>query len=231
LLNLDVAQLAHRVETEFVGAPVGIMDQIACSMCRTNEALLLDTRSLAFEHLPWPSSIDLIVIHSGLTHAHAGGDYVVRRRESFAAASLLGVRYLRDATGAMLARASLPDVLMRRARHVISENQRVIDAVDSVRDADAPRLGQLLNASHASMRDDYEISAPEVDVLVGLGQADADVYGARMTGGGFGGCVVMIAAEGRGRAAAERIVAGYRNTVGRTGSILVPMDPTNRGQE
>ena len=223
LSAVEIAHLAHRVETDFVGAPVGIMDQMACSVGHTNEALFLDTRSLAFERLPWPPAIELIVIHSGLSHAHARGEYTTRRRESFSAASLLGVRWLRDASEAKLSRTSLPEELKRRARHVITENRRVVDAVDALRHVDAPRLGALFNESHTSMRDDYEISVPEVDALVAIGQADADVYGARLTGGGFGGCVVMLAATGRAQAAADRIVAEYRNTVGRTGSVLVPL--------
>jgi galactokinase len=221
---VEIAHLAHRVETDFVCVPVGIMDQMACSVCRPNEALFLDTRSLAFERLPWPAEIELIVIHSGLTHSHARGEYATRRRESFAAASLLQVRWLRDATEAALNRTSMPDVLTRRARHVITENQRVVDAVAALRRVDAARLGALLNQSHSSLRSDYEVTTPEVDELVAIGQRDPDVYGARMTGGGFGGCVVMLAFPGRARAAAERIVGEYADTIGRTASILVPMD-------
>jgi galactokinase len=221
---VEIAHLAHQIETDFVGAPVGIMDQMACSLCRANEALFLDTRSLSFERLAWPANIEVMVIHSGLSHSHAGGDYARRRRESFSAAGLLGVRWLRDATEAKLARTSLPDVMKRRARHVITENQRVLAAVDALRQADARRLGALLNESHASMRDDYEISVPEIDALVALGQADPDVYGARLTGGGFGGCVVMLAAAGQARAAANRIVATYRRNVGRAGAVLVPVN-------
>ena len=106
---------------------------------------------------------------------------------------------------------------------MITENRRVLDAVDALRRGDAPRLGALFNESHASMRDDYEISVPEIDALVDIGQADADVYGARLTGGGFGGCVVMLAAAGRAQAVADRIAAKYHNTVGRTGTVIVPL--------
>jgi galactokinase len=226
LSDVEIARLAHRVEADFVGAPTGMMDQMACSVGRDHEALFLDTRSLAFERLPWPESLELIVIHSGVSHAHAGGEYVVRRRESFAAAGLLGVRWLRDARGAVPPRAAMPEVLRRRARHVITENQRVLDAVEALRRVDGVRLGALFNESHASMRDDYEISLKEIDTLVELGQADPDVLGARLTGGGFGGCVVMLAAAGRGRAAAERIAANYRHAAGRDGSILLPVGQT-----
>jgi len=224
LTDVEIAHLAHRVEVEFVGAPIGMMDQMACSVGRAGEALFLDTRTLAFERLPWPASLELIVIHSGRSHAHAGGDYVTRRRQSFAAAGLLGVRWLRDASAALLSRATMPEVLRRRARHVITENQRVRDAAEALRRADGERLGALFNQSHASMRDDYEISLPEIDALVALGQADPDVLGARLTGGGFGGSVVMLAAAGRGRPAAERIAARYKKAVGCDGAILVPAE-------
>jgi len=220
--DVAIAALAHQVETDFIGAPVGIMDPMACSVGRPGEALFLDTRSRAFERLPWPPGIDLMVINSGIAHAHAGGEYVTRRRESFMAAERLGVRWLRDAGEASLPRVSMPEVLRRRARHVITENQRVLDAVTALRRADARRLGALFNASHASMRDDYEASVPAIDALVEIGQADPDVYGARLTGGGFGGCVVMLTAAGRALDAAQRIVATYRTTVGLTGSILMP---------
>ncbi|HEX6162161.1 MAG TPA: galactokinase, partial [Vicinamibacterales bacterium] len=173
--DLEIAQLAQKVETDFIGAPIGIMDQMSCSLGHPDEALFIDTRSLHYERITWPSRISVIVISSGVVHAHAGGEYGVRRRESFAAASLLGVRWLRDATTGMLAGTRLPDPLDRRARHVITENQRVLDAVEALRDRDAERLGELFNASHRSMRDDYETSTPEIDAMVEIAQADDDI--------------------------------------------------------
>ena len=228
--DLEIAQLAQKVETEFIGAPIGIMDQMSCSLGRADEALFLDTRTLGYERIAWPPVMSLIVIHSGIVHAHAGGEYATRRRQSFSAASLLGVRWLRDADLASLSRAQMPEPLARRARHIITENHRVLDAVEALRARDAHRLGELFNASHQSMRDDYEVSTPEIDALVKLGQEDPDVYGARLTGGGFGGSVVMLARGGRGRAAATRILAAYNKAVGIPGVILVPEDerPTFR---
>ena len=223
--DIEIAHLAHKVETEFIGAPIGIMDQMACSVGRPDEALFLDTRSLHFERLPWPSHIGVVVINSGLVHAHAGGGYAARRRESFAAAALMGVRWLRDASAASLDRANLPEPLGRRARHIVTENQRVLEAVEALRDRDPHRLGELFNASHESMKNDYETSTPEIDALVAIGQADADIYGARLTGGGFGGSVVMLAQAGRARAAAERIAAEYCRQTGLAGSVMVPEMP------
>jgi galactokinase len=225
-LDLDdvaLALMACRVETDFVGAPVGVMDQMAASLGAEGAALFIDTRTLHARAVPLPHSIDLLVIHSGLTHAHAGGDYRVRREESFRAAALLGLKYLRDADPSCLPRLeALPPVLARRARHIITENERVLQAVSALRDGDAARLGELFAASHASMRDDYEISLPEIDTLVRLGTGHSDVFAARLTGGGFGGSVVMLAKAGRGRAAAEAVLAAYRQTTGRDGRIIVP---------
>ena len=157
-LDLDdvtLARMGQSVETDFVGAPVGIMDQMASSLGRDGEALFLDTRSLDVQRVPLPSSIELIVIHSGITHAHAGGEYVTRRRESFAAAERLGVAQLRDVDLSMMASVeALPPPLNRRARHIVSENARVLAAVAALHADDTERLGGLLNESHRSLRDD-----------------------------------------------------------------------------
>ncbi len=221
--DVALARVAQRVETDFVGAPVGIMDQMACSLGRTGEALFIDTGTLDFERLPLPREAGLIVIDSGITHRHAGGEYVTRRRESFEAAALLGVSRLRDAGADALVRlASLPPVLARRARHVITENQRVLHAADALRAGDVVALGSLFNASHASMRDDYQISTPEVDVLVGLGQQSSDVFGARLTGGGFGGAVVMLARAPSTADVAAQIRDEYVRRTGMVGTVLVP---------
>jgi galactokinase len=159
-----------------------------------------------------------------VAHQHAGGGYVDRRRESFAAAEALGVGHLRDlGADALPAIGRLPDVLARRARHIVTENQRVVDTVAALRRDDLPAVGALFAASHASMRDDYAITTPDIDTLVALGQADPAIHGARMTGGGFGGAVVMLARAGEGRAAAERIVQAYGAQAGRRATILSPL--------
>jgi galactokinase len=221
--DVELARIAQRGETEFVGAPVGIMDQMACSLARDGEALFLDTRSLAHRRVPLPSTAELVVINSGVRHEHAGGEYAVRRHESFAAAALLGVTWLRDATLAQIADAGkLPEPLGRRARHVITENQRVLDACDALAAGDLTKLGELFNASHRSMRDDYETSIPDIDRLVDLATADRDVYGARLTGGGFGGSVVLLVGAGKGNAVAFRVLRGYHTSGERKGSILLP---------
>jgi galactokinase len=208
-LRLDdvaIARLAQAAETDFVGAPVGIMDPMASSLGRDDEALFLDTRSLHFERVALPRTLELLVLDSGVKHQHAGGGYRARRAEVEQAAQRLGVALLRDVGPERLGDvAELPPPLDRRARHVITENQRVLDAVRALRAADEAALGALFAASHASMRDDFEVSVPEVDRIVASAAADPDVVAARLTGGGFGGAVVVLARAGHGRAAARRV--------------------------
>jgi galactokinase len=220
--DLALARLGQRAENEFVGARVGIMDQMAAVFADTGSALLIDTRSLAYQRLPLPEA-DLVVVHSGVAHGHAGGEYNARRADCEQACRLLGVPALRDLTVADLPGLNaLPDRLRRRARHVITENDRVLRFVDALRAGDLEQLGALLYASHASLRDDYDVSVPPVDLLINLTRSDNDVYGARMTGGGFGGAVVMLARAGTGREVGYRLVSAYDEHSGERGSLLIP---------
>jgi galactokinase len=221
--DVTLARIARRVETDFVGAPVGIMDQVASSLGTAGAALFLDTRSLATELVPMPATIEIAAIDSGIPHEHAGGLYAARRRESFEAAARLGVTWLRDLTLADLPRINtLPDVLARRARHVVTENARVLESVLALKRSDAKRLGELFNQSHASMRDDYDISLPDIDRLVTIAVRTPSVYGARLTGGGFGGAVVVLIRAGEAATAALSICADYSRETGRHGHVLVP---------
>ena len=221
--DVSLALLGQFAENEFVGARCGIMDQMAATLADDTTALFLDTRSLEFRRVPLPAEADLVVIHSGVSHEISGGDYNTRRAECEEAARQLGVPQLRDLTPADLPRVErLADPLGRRARHVITEDERVLEAVDALERADLPRLGELFRLSHESMRDDFEVSVPDVDLLVELAQADDAVSGARMTGGGFGGSVVILARRGQGRAAGERVAREYAARSGRTPSVLVP---------
>ena len=230
LLTLDlddvaIAQLARAVETDFVGAPIGIMDQMAASVGREGEALFLDTRTLQFERLVIPRSMAVAVIDSGVAHAHASGGYAVRRRESFEAAALLGVATLRDVDASALSSlAALPPILARRARHIVTENARVLRTVAALRAGEAAAVGALFVESHDSMRADYEISTREIDILVGLCCQHPAVHGARLTGGGFGGAVVVVGAPGALRDAAVEISRAYREQVKQPSRVLVPPD-------
>ncbi|HLJ94183.1 MAG TPA: galactokinase [Gemmataceae bacterium] len=221
--DVQIARLGQRVENEFVGARVGIMDPMAASLADEGTALFLDARDLSFERIPLPAAADLVVLHSGVVHKLTGGDYNTRRRECEEACALLGVGQLRDLGVTDLAAVNaLPEPLCRRARHVITENDRVLAAVQALRTADLTRLGQLFYASHESMRDDYQISVAEIDLIIELARSEAAVYGVRLTGGGFGGSVVMMAHAGSGRAVAERIAQLYAARSGCQPRILVP---------
>jgi galactokinase len=190
--------------------------------------LFIDTRTLEYQQVPLPEQADLVVIHSGVSHRiasgeHGDGGYNQRRAECEQAARLLGVPQLRDAGSADLLRlAELPDNVARRARHVITEDERVLAAVDALRAGDLARLGALFYASHASMRDDFEVSTPEIDLLVDLASADPDVFGARLTGGGFGGAVVILARAGHGQQVGDRLAATYAQRSGQKPTLLVP---------
>ncbi len=225
-LDLDdvtLARLGQRAENDFVGARCGIMDQMAATFADTSAALFLDTRSLHFERITLPSSADLVVIHSGVRHGLVSGEYNQRRADCEQAAALLGVAALRDLTPTDLPRLDvLPERIKRRARHVITEDERVLRFVDALANDRLDTLGSLLLASHASLRDDFEVSVPAVDRLVELAAADPDVYGARITGGGFGGAVVLLARRGTGLAVGRRLLGPYAEQTGELPALLVP---------
>lgn len=222
--DAGVARVAHRAEHDFVGARVGIMDQMASSLGDETSALFLDTRSEEWERVPLPAGIALAVIDSGIGHRHAGGGYNARRAECERGAALLGVASLREVGVEALGRAAeLPPPLDRRVRHVVTENARVLEAVAALRAADGARLGAILAAGHASLRDDFEVSTPEIDRLAALAAADPDVFGARLTGGGFGGAVVLVARAGAAAAAARRVAAAYAADAPWGGAVLIPV--------
>jgi galactokinase len=231
-LDLDdrtIAEFGHHVETQFVGAPahVGIVDLLACSIGQPDAALFLDARDRSWRHVPLPDTADLIVIHSGIGQPHADAYRSARQQECAHAAAALGVASLRDLGLADLACLDpLPDIYRRRARHVISENARVLAAVSALLDDDIIGLGSLLLESHRSMRDDYQITVPEIDLLVDLLRFEPSIYGARMTGGGCGGPVVALAEPGRGGIVARKIARRYAEQSGRQPAIVLPAHST-----
>jgi galactokinase len=199
------------------------MDPMACSLCEERSALFLDTQSLHVERVPIPDAAEIVVISSGIAHSNATGDYRIRRAECERAAQELGVPSLRALDMDQLDRlADLPELLARRVRHVVTENDRVLRALDAMRREDVRALGELFDASHASMRDDYEVSIPQIDRLVSLARATPQVYGARLTGGGFGGSVVILAARGAGRDVAASVAREFAASSPVTPRVLVP---------
>ena len=207
----ELAALARRAENDFAGVPTGIMDQLAALLCRAGHALLLDCRTgtgTAVPLDPAAAGLALLVIDTRARHMLADGRYAARRQACADAASMLGVRSLRDVTGDAGALARLADpVLQRPARHVISENRRVLAAAELLRAGDPAGIGGLLTASHLSLRDEFEVSWPQADAAVEAA-VGAGATGARMTGGGFGGSVIVLVPADRGgqvrRAVTER---------------------------
>ncbi len=210
----ELAALARRGENDFVGVPTGIMDQLAALLCRAGQALLLDCRSGAGTAVPLnppAAGLALLVIDTRARHALADGRYAARRRACADAAATLGARSLRDITddaGALARLARLAEPALRRpAQHVVSEDRRVLAAAELLRAGHQAAVGALLTASHQSLRDQFEVSWPQADAAVGAA-IDAGAAGARMTGGGFGGCVIALMPADRAahvrRAVAER---------------------------
>jgi galactokinase len=211
-----VALLCQKAENEYVGAPCGIMDQFISANGKRGHALALDTRSLDFELAPIPESIRLVVSNSMVKHSIGGGEYGIRRAEVEAGAKALGVPELRDATLDDLQRkqSQMPDNVFRRARHVISDSQRVLDGVAALRAGDLAGFGRLMIEAHASYRDDFEGSCVECDLLVEIALTLEGCLGARLTGGGFGGCTVNFVEAAASHAFAAELAARYKTSTG-----------------
>ncbi|MED5618540.1 galactokinase [Ideonella sp. BN130291] len=212
--DVRIAQLAQRAEIEDAGVNCGIMDQMASSLADDTSMLFLDTRTLERRVLPLPAGSEVLVIDSGMPRTLAGSAYNERRAECEAAAAALGVKALRDVSDVTRVEG-LPEPMRRRARHVVTENERVLRAITGIGPAE---FGVLMNASHDSLRDDYEVSIPELDRLVGLLRAQPEVHGARLTGAGFGGACVALCRAGEAVAVSQRVLAEY----GSRGRLLVP---------
>jgi galactokinase len=226
--RVELAKLCQRAENEFVGVRSGIMDQFISCFGRAGRALLLDCRSLEYHLTPLPEEVSLVICNTMVKHELASGEYNQRRAECEMGVRLLAehlprVRALRDVTLADLEQygASLPPLVYRRCRHVVSENGRVLEAVQALASGDLAAMGALMADSHRSLRDDYQVSCDELDLMVELaGQADG-AFGARMTGGGFGGCTINLVRSDRVDAFQRAVTHGYQQQTGRAPEIYV----------
>jgi galactokinase len=227
----DLAAAAQRAENDVVGAPTGGMDQMASLHGRAGHAVFLDMRSLRAEQVPFDppaAGLTLLVIDTHAPHAHVDGEYAERRRSCTQAAEILGVPALRDVSLdglddalARLGAGAEGDLLRKRVRHIVTENARVLDVVAALRSGADPRtIGPALTASHASMRDDFEITVPEVDTAVAAA-LEAGAYGARMTGGGFGGCVLALVEADAVEPVVRAVEAAYEKAGFRAPSTFV----------
>jgi galactokinase len=205
------ALMGQAAENDFVGMRCGNLDQLAAAAAKTDAAVLIDCRSLALTPVPLPADCAIVIVQSGVERGLVDGAYNQRRRECERAAHSLGVPALRDATMAMLDAVTLPATVYRRARHVITENARTLEAAQALRAADYAKLGRLMTESHASMRDDFEITVEPTDRLAALMTAACEgVGGARQTGGGFGGAVVAVTDRAHAETLSVAVLQGYR---------------------
>jgi galactokinase len=223
----ELARLGQRVENEVVGVASGLMDQLAVAWGRRDHALLIDCRSAAVEPVPLPADVRLLVLDSAVPRQLAESGYNDRRAECERALEALrptrpGIIALRDVSSAEVEAASdrLDPVAFRRARHVATEDERVLVAADALRRGAVAAVGELLVASHASLRDDFEVSVPELDALVDIAISTPGVHGARLTGAGFGGCALALVDAAAVDAAAIEVVARYREATGRPGTAF-----------
>jgi galactokinase len=213
----EIARLCQRAENEFVGTQSGIMDQFIACCGEANSALLLDCRDLSFRLAPVPEDVAIVISNTMVKHSHAGGEYNTRRAEVEEGVSILRkyrpeIRVLRDVTleELMERQTEMPHNAFKRCRHIVTENIRTVAAADALESGDLKELGRLMAEAHASYRDDFEASVKEADILVDLALKLPGIIGARLTGGGFGGCTVNLVDASRAGVFAESLARGYR---------------------
>jgi galactokinase len=224
---VEKALLCQKAENDFAGVPCGIMDQFISVMGRQNHLLLLDCRSRKTELVPMSdASVSLLIVNTNVRHELTGGGYGQRRVQCETAAKILGIPALRDATIETLesSKGQMEEAVFRRARHVIGENERTVRAAENVRASNWLTVGQLMYASHASLRDDYEVSCKELDAVVEIAEiigVEGGIYGCRMTGGGFGGCAVALVKTELVETISQQIAAGYKKKTRIEATIFV----------
>lgn len=220
-----IAQLAQQAENRWVGVNCGIMDQLISAAGIAGHALLIDCRSLALTPVPLPTGSLVVILDTMTRRGLIDSAYNERRRQCEAAARFFGVPALRDVSLAQFEAAAdrLDPVIAKRARHVVSENARTLEAAEAMRRGDSVHLGRLMNASHASLRDDFEVSSDALNAMVEAAQAHAGCFGARMTGAGFGGCAVALVANATRDAFVREVSAAYQHQTGLTPQVTVTL--------
>ena len=226
--RVQVARLCQEAENEFVGARCGVMDQFVSLHGRAGHALILDCRSLDYELLSIPDFVCLVICNTMVKHELASSEYNRRRAECEEAVRRLseavpGIRALRDLNPEQLERhrALLPETIWRRAQHVVSENARTLEAAAALRAGDLEEFGKRMAQSHHSLRDVYEVSCPELDLMVQLASGQKGTYGARMTGGGFGGCTINLVDKRHAEKFQQQVAKAYENATGLKPQIYV----------
>lgn len=222
LSRLDIAKACQRAEHRYVGVQSGLLDQVISLFGRAEHAVFFDCRSEQIRTVPFPSSLALIIADSGRQRELASGTYNLRRSETRDAARAFGVRALRDLSSAQITdRRDIPDLLRRRARHVVEENERVWRAVELLESGNGRGFGKLMNDSHESSRRNFENSTPELDLLVSIAQRSPGVLGARLTGAGFGGATVTLSERSAAPAVARQLAKDYATQTGTEPEVFV----------
>ncbi len=218
-----MARIGQRAENEWVGVNCGIMDQMASAASREGHALFLDCRSLEIQHVPLPDHVAIVVMDTSTRRGLVDSAYNERRSQCEEAARFFGVKALRDVSLEEFEnrKSGLREVVMRRARHIITDDQRVLDAMQAMQANDVVRLGNILNAGHISLRDDFEITNDALNQIVEAAQEQSSCYGARMTGGGFGGCAIALVDAGKVNAFVDSVEKAYRKKSGLEPQIYV----------
>ncbi len=220
---VKAAELSQKAERQWVGTQCGIMDQLISAAGQDGSALWIDCRSLAFEAVPLPESMLVVILDTATRRGLVGSKYNERRQQCEQAAATMGVKALRDLQMDELIEKKnrLDALLFRRAQHVVSENLRVMQSVEALRQGDPQRFGQLVSQSHASLRDDFEVSCKELDCMTEIAQSQPGCYGARMTGGGFGGCAMALVEQNHVEVFVQRVAEQYRVSTGLQPEIYV----------
>jgi galactokinase len=218
----QMAKISQKAENQWVGVNCGIMDQMASAASKAGYALFLDCRTLEIQHAPLPENTSVVILDTSTRRGLVDSAYNERRSQCEEAARWYGVKALRDVSVDDLKRESgLSEVVMKRARHIVTENARVLEAVQVMKAGNVKRLGELFNASHASLRDDFEVTNEALNQIVECAQEQSSCYGARMTGAGFGGCAVALVQEEKSQEFAKAVSAAYRQKSGLDASVYV----------
>ena len=234
----QIARLCQSAENEFVGAHVGIMDQFVSCFGKEGHAVLIDCRSLEFELVPIPPTVDFVICNTMVKHELSGGEYNERRAQCEEGVRILskfypGIKALRDVSVEELTRheSDLPAIVYRRCLHVVQENARTLEAVKCFSSGDLARVGQLMRASHESLRDLYEVSCAELDAMVESAQGLDGFVGGRMTGGGFGGCTINLVKHENSQSFAKEVAARYKAKTGIAPDVFVCSAANGAGLE
>jgi galactokinase len=221
-----MAKIAQKAENEWVGVNCGIMDQMASAACREGHALFLDCRSLEIQHAPLPKGVSVVILDTSTRRGLVSSAYNERRNQCEEAARWFGVKALRDVSVEEFERKTkeerdLSEAALKRARHIVTENARVLEAIKVMKAGNVKRLGELFNASHDSLRDDFEVTNDALNIMVECAREQASCYGARMTGAGFGGCAVALVKEETAAEFVNAVSAAYRQRSNMEAAVCV----------